>query len=277
MINMPLGNKRKGAIGVLQDLEKTNGFRFTDDLILPPELLDKKQREMLEGVYKKNVGYYKLTTEEQKQEKENMEKLVTEITDKIKEYGGKIQSYVGSEGGSDYDKDNKEKKSKTEYIVLNINDVLIFEPLGQPNNATFIGNAKNEELAKELERNGRLASVKNELLGRIFHKRTSRNTYDYESGHVLEIMDFANEYPQDFLEKLFELMKTQDYCMLSTIDSLIPPSPPNNVHDIIENVKEQVTKRGITSQEVASVGLEEKENENEIIQDNSGDDRGGRE
>lgn len=72
-------------------------------------------------------------------------------------------------------------------------------------------------------------------------------------------------------------MKTQDYCMLSTIDSLIPPPPPNNVHDIIENVKEQVNKRGITSQEVASVGLEEKETENEIIQDNPGDDRGGRE
>ena len=267
MINMPFGVKGKGAMKVLQDAEKTNGFKFTEDLILPPELLDKKQREMLEGVYKKNVGYDKLTIEEQKQEKANMEKLVNEITDKIKEYGGKIQSYVGSEGGSDYVEDDKEKKSKTEYIVLNINDVLIFEPLGQPNNATYVGNAENKSLEQELKQNGRLASVKKELLGRIFHTRTRKQSYDYTSGHVLEIMEFAHEYPQAFLGKLFELMKTQNYCMLSTIDSLMP----NSVEDVIKNVKEQVEQKEITSQEVTSVGVEERE----IAKENSGDDRGG--
>lgn len=247
---MPLGSKKKGAKNVLHELEKTHGFVFSNDFILPPEFNSKEQRKLLEKVFKKNVGFYKLSEEEQKSEASKMEILLDEMEEKIKEYGGSIQPYVGSEGGNNSGSTDLDKKSNTDYVVIKINNVLIFEPFGQANNATFIGNAENDKLQEQLKKNGRLASIRNELLGRVFHTRTDKKRYDYESGHILEIMKLAKEYPQELLDTLFALMKEQDYCMLSTLDSKIP----GGVDEVIKAISDQVKQRGITAKDVADVG-----------------------
>ena len=263
---MPFGSKKKGAKGILDEAEKTNGFVFSRDFILPPELNSAEQRKILEKAYKKNTGYYKLSEEEKKREVSNMENLLEKMTEKLKEYGGSVQSYVGSKGGNNGDSLVADKKSTTDYIVIKINNILIFEPFGQVNNATFIGNAENDKLQDELKVNGRLASIRNELLGRVFHTRTDKKSYDYESGHVLEIMKFANEYPQEFLDTLFALMKEQDYCMLSTIDSRMP----NCVDDVVKSISSQVKQRGINAKDVSEVKSDlsnkEKEDDNSTVE-----------
>ena len=251
---MPFGVKRSdgsGAQAALNDLETTNGFNFSDDLILPPELLDKKQKEMLSNVYMNNVGYYRLTPEEQKQEKESMEKLIDEISTRLKEYGGRIQPYVGSNGGS---YTNGNEKSKTEYVVISINGVLIFEPIGQADNATYLGNEEELGLAKVLEKTGRLTSVTDGYLAKIVHTRTFKKHYDYESGHVLKIMKMANEHPKELLTVLFDLMTKQEYCTLQTLEELMNKCTVNNVMSFVGG---QVIQRGVTSQEVLGAVSEE--------------------
>ena len=244
---MPIGSKKKGAKKILEEIEKTNGFEFSRDFILPPELNGGAQKKLLEKVYKKNTRYDKLSEEEQKNETKKMEKLLDEMAEKLREYGGAIQSYVGSEGGSYSKNDKLEQKSNTDYLVIKINNVLIFEPLGQVNNATFIGNAENEELTNELKAVGRIQSVQKELLGRVFHQRTSKGNYNYENEYLLEIMKHANEHPDDLLSTLFGIMKEQTYCTLATLDSRMP----NCVDDIISIVGNQVKQRSINAKDVA--------------------------
>jgi len=266
---MPFGSKKKGAKNVLAEAENNNGFLFSKDFILPPEFNSAEQRKILEKIYKRNVGYYKLSKDEQEMEAIKMEKLLEDVVEKLSEYGGSIQSYVGSEGGSGSSSYIAGKKSNTDYSVIRINNVLIFEPFGQANNATFIGNAENEKLKEQLKVNGRLSSIRNELLGRVFHTRTSKKSYNYESGHVLEIMRLANSYPQEFLDILFDIMKKQDYCMLSTIDARIP----NCVDDIIKNIGSQVKERGITAKDATMAGfyvVDTKESSDIFVVNNEG-------
>ena len=256
---MPFGNKNDGAVKALRKAQEEIGFTFTNGKILPSE-----QEIILRKVYRRNSKFNSISEEEMKIENEKIYELTRQLIERLQLYEGKIHPFVESDGGS-----KTFAKGTTEYVVMEINNVLIFEPLGQPDNATFIGRVNTAEdrkrLAETLKVYGRDRAVKLWILYRVFHKRTDSNRYDYENGHILDIMDYAYNQPNEFLNALGQLMNNQESCSLETVSQ----SMPDTVDKVVANIGEQVAARGIKGEEVAKVGSNQQNANSQNVDNNS--------
>lgn len=250
---MPFGLKSQGAVKSLIEATSQIGFTFTNELILPPE-----QMSVLKSVYMRNASQKR--DEQSKEEQEQMDRLIKQIIDKLQECGGKIHPFVGSEGGTGKSKQENGKKSRTEYVVMHVNNVIILEPIGQENNATFIARADKKDLVKEIIALNRNSTVTRGILSRVFHQRTNAGKYDYSSGHVIELLDYASRFPDELLNVLENLMKTQQSCSLATVSQRMP----NTVNDVVDNIAQQIQNRNISAQSVIGAGNELNGNENEL-------------
>ncbi len=241
---MPFGNGIVGAKGTQMQIQNNNlAMQFTSNFILPEE-----QTNVIRTVYRRNITNNPGLTPAQRQQKlNNINNMVTNIVNKLQACNGQIYpAYAESEGGHSLKVGST--KLNTYYLVMLINDVLVFEPIGQENNATFLAE-KNEDfphLIHDLQVKGRLGNVHSKNLFRIFHRQTNNKEYDFSSSHLFDIMDYADKDRNNFISALRAIFQTQEYCYLDKVSQIMPQT----VNNILAGVAGQVHGRGITAQQV---------------------------
>ena len=239
---MILGKRNKGARQALKELQDEMGFKFVDGLILPAE-----QEALLKRIYMRNAKSNNLSKEEKDKLSKEAAELVKKIADRLRienkeESIGSISEFVQSEGGAAL-----EKNTFTEYAAIKINDkIVILEPIGQANNATFIARyneEKKEELEENIQKFGRKTAVKKGILSKVTHETKQAGRYDCEGKHILELIDYAVERPDELLDNLDRLMKTQESCTLRTLGKMMDGKAI--VDNMRKSIAEQVQNRGI--------------------------------
>lgn len=197
-------------------------FSF-DDFILPEEMnidfRDIVMRMANRIRDSKNSG-------QREDQTEQMGELFKKISQKLIECGAKMQAFVYSSGGSTgKNKDNtladrlNKNNAKTEYYIFSIpnkiddSEIIVLEAIGQKNNATFIGK-KQEGLEQAINNLGRTGIVKSGMLHRIIHDQSGdKKGYNFESEHILKIIDCAHNYP----DELLETVEKNNGCSLNTV------------------------------------------------------------
>lgn len=156
-----------------------------------------------------------------------------------------LNELIMSDGGSksiegDGETEINKSNSKVAYLAIKCGDIVIFEPVGQPGNATFIGKAEDLKAFETIIRTkGRKAALESGLVFKVTHDKTvkakdvipslagtahaSQQLYDYASNHCSFLVEIAVMKP-DVLLKALEKIKSleQQYCNLTTLQSQMP-------------------------------------------------------
>ena len=239
---MIIGKRREGARKALHDLQSEMGFRFANGKILPAE-----QVAILKRIYSRNANFNGMSKEEREEAEKKSAELVGKIADKLRVKDGNDQSigsispFIQSTGGS------HEKNTFTEYAAINVNNkVVILEPIGQANNATFIARYSEEnkaQLEESIQMFGRKETVRRGILSKVTHETKQKGRYDCEGEHILEIIDYAIERPEELLDNLDALMQTQSSCALKTLGRAMKAKAYNQ--KMTQAIAEQAKNRGI--------------------------------
>jgi len=200
IVKMPLYNKADPYRSMLKELENEKEFDFKISHILEPEI-----RDVLIRIIRKNSSHLtkgQLTKEDIKRE---MERLANGVISKVRLGQGKIKTLIYSKGGSytaeeeEMKKTINESKSNVEYIVIYINGIVIIEPLGQLNNATYIAK-QEEDLEENLRKYGRKSAIRNGVIFKIIHETNEEyEGYNYSSNHIIQILDYCIKNPEQLL------------------------------------------------------------------------------
>lgn len=248
-------NKVKGDL--LRVYEKENEFLFSDSKVLPIE-----QREMLlDLLYKaSNKSEMQIDSKEESAERERVAgEILKRLQDKRLQEPTRIKT-VYSEGGAltavkDNDKEDlKRNSAKVKYLLVDINGLIILEPFGQKNNATFI-TEKGEDIERRLSEYGRKEALDNGFY-KVMHLENPNSGYNYGSDHILKILDMSIENKELLLKILNEVKKTgKKYCNLDTLEAK---------YSAVSLAKEY----GLSKSDVMSVGVVKSEKKKK------GDDKG---
>ena len=213
MILLP---RTSGYKDILDQYESENNFSFNNSTILPAE-----QRDILYIIYGHNSG--KQPTEETEEEKRSKETIAKKIIEKMHDprlkEKGRINSYIYSPGGSYSTKDEDERDeltrngSKVAYVVMELNGLVIMEAIGQLGNATYIAE-KDEELEENITKMGRGEALSKDVMYKIVHDQSDGKGYNYNSNHIVNILEYAISNPQGLMKVLRE---NESYCNLSTL------------------------------------------------------------
>lgn len=211
-------DKKKGDL--LQAFESENGISFSASRVLPIE-----QREILLGIFRKssNMGESRAETKEEKKQREKtVDEIIKRLHDKRLKETARIKTMY-SEGGSlsatnRKDKAELENKSaRVKYLVIDINGVVILEPLGQKNNATYI-TRKTDDVEQRLVNFGRKGALSNGFY-KVAHNESESNRYNYESNHILKLLDMSLEDKESLFKILKGIKSNKKYCNLDTLEA----------------------------------------------------------
>ena len=250
---MPLYSKKDPYRSMLMELEEERMFTFKGSYILDADEKIGGASKEIERIINKNTKGKPpagLTKEEAQQE---LERLSQGIIERLRKANGKFKAFVYSTGGSKStasDKQNDELKQKganVEYTVMVLNGVVILEPLGQQNNATYIAEEK-EGLEDAITKFGRGEAISSGIIQKVIHDRNERDGYNYGSNHILQLLDYATNNPKELLQ----VAKENNGCGLKKITQ----SMPNVVEDIINNVGVAIKDKNIDAKEVAEISEE---------------------
>lgn len=225
---------------------KENEFSFENSRVLPAEQRD-LLLEMLEKMAKRNKG--NLDEEYEMQERERIAgEMLKRLQDARLSKKARITTLYSGGGsltsGTEKEKDAmKSKGAKVEYLVIDINGMIILEPFGQLNNATFVAMAEKgiERRLVEFGRKG----VLDQGFYKVMHVKGGKPGYNYESDHILKILDMTIE-DRDTLLKVLKNVRDVDgnqYCALNKVK--------RNYHTV--RASKDV---GLTKAEVLAVGKE---------------------
>ena len=213
MIVLPKSSEYKD---IIRQYERENEFSFKGSKILPAE-----QRDVIALTFDYNHG--KLPSDETDEEKRNKQAIANKIVEKMHDprlkETGKINSYIYSPGGAFSTKDDDEKNelarasSKVAYVVMELNGLVVMEPIGQLGNATYIAE-KNEGLEDNITRMGRGEALSNDVMNKVVHDKYDGKGYNYTSNHIVTILEYAISNPQGLIRVLKEY---DSYCNLTTL------------------------------------------------------------
>lgn len=119
-------------------------------------VLTKDRKTTEENLYKIIIDMLigerrELTIDEQKELAEKYRKVADEILETIKDQDAEIATFTFSKGGqkTSLEKNQlqnlKEKDAKVEYTAIMVNGVVVLEPIGQSDNATYVIDASSKE------------------------------------------------------------------------------------------------------------------------------------
>lgn len=230
---MPLLNMKEPYRSMLEEMEIGARFTFAGSYLLDAEVGVSGARQSLERFLNKRIP---LNKEEKARLLTEKEKLVEGIIERLKKGKGKIKPYMYSSGGSkanytdrEQSKQLESKGAKVEYTVMLLNGVVVIEPIGQENNATYVAPCRNEKeqaiLEEAITTLGRTGAVEAGTILKIIHDRQERpeedtgkvKTHDFSSEHVLKILDYALERP----DELIEVSRKNSGCGLRKISKII--------------------------------------------------------
>lgn len=206
----------------------------------------------------------KLTKEQREQEKIKAEEFYEKVDKKFTETNAEFQPYLFSAGGTNSfsDKDARGTMAtngiKTAYTAIIINGIVILEPMGQPGNATYISR-DSEDLYNNLKTMGRDEAIKEGVIYKVTHDQAEEKEkvgrYNYESGHILQLMDYAHESPDMLMDSLKEVKdNNKEFSSLKTIVSSISDKKIKESNDVakVKEVKELIEK---VRQSMGALGL----------------------
>ena len=257
---------------ILKQYEVSNEFTFENSEILPAEqsaVLIRAFNYNNRNKVKKAGG---LTQEAERREKERIANgIVEKLQDPRLKEKGKLKSFLYSSGGSMSTSDKKEKENyresgvKTAYTVMQINGIVILEPIGQAGNATYIAEM-NDQLEENITKMGRGQALNKGVINKVIHDSYDKAGYNYESQHVLALLEYAIQSPQELMKVLKE---NESFCNLKTLTKRmmsvgVPGSDgtvTTGIDEAIEAIKLAMKEKGITKEEVLAQLKIELENE----------------
>ena len=243
-------------------------FSFSNSEILPPE----KQGDFFRAIIKKNQKVNGKSPSLIEYENRKKNELVNKLMQKLDEANSKgvpigLDYLVTSSGGKNTiigegSKEIKAKGSNVAYAVVLCNNIVILEPIGQEGNSTFIGE-KTEELENNLQKLGRNQVLIEDIMFKIIHDKRAklgdisgvagepdRLLYDYESNHLLTLLEKTISNPNELMNALRQIKSKQNFSNLSTVLSYMP----STTVEVGSTVKELVRAKGITAKDVISAG-----------------------
>lgn len=154
-----------------------------------------------------------LTEEEKKALVVNYRKVADEILETIGDSEAEIATFTFSRGGhnSSLEKEQqrnlREAAANVEYTTIMMNGVLVMEPIGQVDNATFIIDARNktgeDSLRESLEAVkgiSRDEAVKQGLMYRIIHRANKNEGYNFEAKHIAKVLELVKQDTDKFMQ-----------------------------------------------------------------------------
>ncbi|MBQ8300065.1 MAG: hypothetical protein IJX99_09505 [Clostridia bacterium] len=197
---------------IIKDYEELNYLQVEDLEVLPKA----EQERIIGGFLRHSYRGGRKLSDEEKQELE--EAMVIKIVDKLNDprlkNSPRINSNIFSTGGAknngiDADK-NVFSGGKTKYVAIEINGIIILEAINQMNNATFITTA-DDSFGSKMRLTRDEAASSGELY-RIYHGGEAASvedridSYDYESNHLLRVLEMAIVDP----ERLLRMCKSSE-------------------------------------------------------------------
>ncbi len=232
---------------------------FSKELILPKEQLDG-----LSKIYHENVQSRKFKSNIDKEEYEGkIQDILKEIVKKLHnerlDNPGRI-TLVHSKGGSNSTSEHLFGESKTPFVMIDVNGVIILEAIGEANNASFIAK-KTDDFLDNIKTMGRTEIQKKGIAEKITHDQSVKG-YDFESGHVLDLIDLAMEHKN----QMFNAMKRihdigKQFCTLKTLKGYIAADLSNDI----------IKQAGITEREALNAADEVVISNEHIKPDEKGD------
>ena len=148
-------------------------------------------------------------------EKKMLETL-KKIEDILRDHHGHFSPNIISKGGSNTaliksDRDLlSSEKANVLYAVMELNGIVVFEPLGQANNATFVGKMPEDitKLNLDVRDASRDEVVRNDVMYRVIHDSVKHRTvegsdisiYDFEARHIISLLQKIAEAPEIVLK-----------------------------------------------------------------------------
>lgn len=199
---------------------KENEFTFENARVLPAEQRD-LLLELLTKLARKNAG--QLDEEFEMAERERIAgEMLKRFQDARLTQKARIRTLYSTGGsltsGTESEKDSmKTKGVKVEYLAIDINGVVILEPFGQLNNATLITPYTND-VERKLTEFGRKGVLDNGFY-KIMHDGKAMPGYNYESDHILKILDMTIEDKEQLLKVLKDVREKDkaQYCGLRKV------------------------------------------------------------
>ena len=195
--------KGESYYDMLENLKKeAPELMLSGELILPDE-----QIKGLRKIFKANVSGRRFRTEEEKiQYEENMKALIEKIVREL--HNPKLGDKLGtimlaqSSGGSNDNVRTLFGAKSVPFAVIQLNNIAILEAIGEADNATFIGKI-DESFRKNIKLMGRNEIVNRGILCRVTHKRAEGGNYNFDSNHIISLIQYAVDYP-DVIEAVIE-------------------------------------------------------------------------
>ena len=199
---------------------KENEFTFENARVLPAEQRD-LLLELLTKLARKNAG--QLDEEFEMSERERIAgEMLKRFQDARLTQKARIRTLYSTGGsltsGTESEKDSmKTKGVKVEYLAIDINGVVILEPFGQLNNATLI-TPHTDDVEYKLTEFGR-KGVLDKGFFKVMHDGKPMPGYNYESDHILKILDMTIEDKDRLLKVLKDVREKENvqYCGLRRV------------------------------------------------------------
>lgn len=194
-----------------------------------------------------------LTDVDQVELAENYRKVADEILETIGDKKAEIATFTFSRGGSRTSLEKsqleslKSKGANVEYTTIVIDGVIMLEPIGQADNATYIMDTRGDKgkdiLTDNLEKIKSLTrteAISKGLMLKITHDKSNKEGYDFEAKHISKVLSLAMNDPDQFLS----VVKSNNGCGLKKIASLLP----GTTSEILKNVQKGVEHYGLESE-----------------------------
>lgn len=194
-----------------------------------------------------------LTDVDQVELAENYRKVADEILETIGDKKAEIATFTFSRGGSRTSLEKlqleslKSKGANVEYTTIVIDGVIMLEPIGQADNATYIMDTRGDKgkdiLTDNLEKIKSLTrteAISKGLMLKIMHDKSNKEGYDFEAKHISKVLSLAMNDPDQFLS----VVKSNNGCGLKKIASLLP----GTTSEILKNVQKGVEHYGLESE-----------------------------
>lgn len=191
-----------------------------------------------------------LTDEEQRVLAQNYKKIADEILETLGDEEAEIATFTFSRGGNRTSLEKsqlkrlKEKGANVEYTAITVNGIIVLEPIGQLDNATYIIDARNNESEDRLGDNlekikgiSRDKAVSEGLMFKIIHDISDKKEYDFDAKHVARVLELVMGDTDNFIE----VLKENNGCGLKRISQKLSNTTPN----ILQHIKNGIERQGL--------------------------------
>lgn len=253
---------------MFEELERERGFTFEGAYVLDADEKMNGGNNLISEIIKRGTKGKIPDGLDKEQANLALMDLTNGIVSRLRKANGKFKPYIYSTGGSKTSETKEQRAAvehmgaNVEYTIMAVNGIVLMEPLGQANNATYIAEDK-EGLEEAITNLGRRDALKSGVIHSIRHDKYELPIYNYASRHILILLDYAINNPQE----LWRVTKENNGCGLKKITE----SMPNTTADVIAYVNNALKDKEVSKEDVTNNPLLGKVRDKNILKSSNFD------